>query len=47
MLHQREEFRHHSLVSWRADGVIGGLGTEGHELALRRVARIIGQETAR
>ena len=26
-VHKREEFRHHSFVSKRADGVIAGLGT--------------------
>src|SRR5690554_1764129 len=28
-IHRREEFRHHSWVSKRADGVIAGCGTEG------------------
>ena len=37
-VHKREEFRHHSYVSLRADGVIAGLGTQGYNLALRRVA---------
>ena len=36
-VHKREEFRHHSFVSGRADGVIAGFGTEGYLLALRRV----------
>src|SRR5205809_6087757 len=27
-VHQREEFRHHSFVSLRADGVIAGCGTQ-------------------
>lgn len=37
-VHKREEFRHLSYVSMRADGVIAGLGTQGYTLALRRVA---------
>lgn len=28
-IHQREEFRHHSYVSLRADGVIAGCGVQG------------------
>lgn len=40
-VHKREEFRHHSFVSLRADGVIAGLGTQGYQLALRRVAALI------
>lgn len=41
-VHKREEFRHHSFVSARADGVIAGFGTEGYLLALRRAASMIG-----
>ena len=40
-VHKREEFRHHSFVSMRADGVIAGFGTQGYLLALRRVARLL------
>jgi len=40
-VHKREEFRHHSFVSGRADGVIAGFGTQGYQLALRRIARLI------
>ncbi|MGI4942567.1 MAG: type II 3-dehydroquinate dehydratase [Janthinobacterium lividum] len=40
-VHKREEFRHHSYVSLRADGVIAGLGTQGYQLALRRVAHLL------
>jgi 3-dehydroquinate dehydratase-2 len=43
-VHQRESFRHHSYVSLRADGVIAGFGTQGYELALRRLARLIDGE---
>jgi 3-dehydroquinate dehydratase-2 len=41
-VHKREEFRHHSYVSLRADGVIAGFGTQGYLLALRRVAFLLG-----
>ena len=40
-VHKREAFRHHSYVSLRADGVIAGLGTQGYQLALHRVARLL------
>jgi 3-dehydroquinate dehydratase-2 len=39
-VHKREEFRHHSFVSQRADGVIAGCGTQGYLLALRRIGRL-------
>jgi 3-dehydroquinate dehydratase-2 len=45
-VHKREAFRHHSYVSLRADGVIAGLGTQGYELALRRLAHLIDQKPA-
>ena len=41
-IHRREEFRHHSYVSLRADGVIAGCGVQGYELAVERVARLVG-----
>src|SRR6516165_4002155 len=40
-VHKREEFRHHSFVSMRADGVIAGLGTQGYLLGLRRIAALV------
>lgn len=40
-IHKREAFRHHSYVSGRADGVIAGCGTQGYQLALHRVARLL------
>jgi 3-dehydroquinate dehydratase-2 len=40
-VHKREEFRHRSFVSLRADGVIAGLGTQGYLLALYRLAKLI------
>jgi 3-dehydroquinate dehydratase-2 len=41
-VHKRESFRHHSYVSHRSDGIIVGCGIQGYELALMRVARILG-----
>ncbi|WP_375258718.1 type II 3-dehydroquinate dehydratase [Citreimonas sp.] len=40
-VHKRESFRHHSYVSLRADGVIAGLGIEGYEAAVRRIAGLV------
>ncbi|CUH84280.1 type II 3-dehydroquinate dehydratase [Thalassovita mediterranea] len=40
-IHKREEFRHHSFVSARADGVIAGCGVAGYQLALRHMANLI------
>jgi 3-dehydroquinate dehydratase-2 len=34
-VHTREEFRHHSVISGVATGVIVGLGVDGYPLALR------------
>jgi len=45
-VHKREEFRRHSYVSLRADGVIAGCGTQGYQLALRRLATLIDQAQA-
>jgi len=41
-VHRRESFRHHSYVSRRAEGVIAGFGVQGYELALRRLAVLLG-----
>jgi 3-dehydroquinate dehydratase II len=38
-IHAREQFRHHSVVSAVATGVIAGLGIDGYRLALQHVAR--------
>jgi len=38
-IHAREEFRHHSVISAVATGVICGLGVDGYRLALEHVAR--------
>ena len=40
-VHKREEFRHKSYVSLRADGVIAGCGTQGYLLAIRRLAQLM------
>ena len=42
-VHKREEFRHHSYVSARADGIVIGCGTQGYELAVSRMLRLIGR----
>ncbi len=41
-VHTREEFRHHSVISAVATGVICGLGVDGYRLALDHLARRIG-----
>src|SRR5271166_6667696 len=46
-VHKREEFRRHSFVSSRADGVIAGFGTQGYLLALRRIAGMIDEKAER
>ena len=38
-IHAREEFRHHSVVSAVATGVICGLGVDGYRLALQHLAQ--------
>ncbi len=40
-IHQRENFRHHSYVSLRANGVIAGFGIEGYLLAVRRMSSLL------
>ena len=40
-IYRREEFRHRSLVSQAAQGVICGLGAHGYLLALDAIARIL------
>ena len=37
-IHAREQFRHHSVVSAVATGVICGLGVDGFRLALQHIA---------
>jgi len=41
-VHKREDFRHFSYVSGVVSGVIVGCGTQGYDLALRRIAKLIG-----
>lgn len=41
-VHRREQFRHHSYVSLRADGVIAGCGVQGYAFAVERVATLTG-----
>jgi 3-dehydroquinate dehydratase-2 len=43
-VHTREEFRHHSLISGVAAGVIVGLGIDGYRLALHHLARFAVEE---
>lgn len=38
-VHKREDFRHHSVLSDVATGIIAGLGVDGYPLALRWLAR--------
>ncbi|HSV01132.1 MAG TPA: type II 3-dehydroquinate dehydratase [Roseiarcus sp.] len=45
-VHKREPFRHHSYVSGVASGVIAGCGTQGYGFALRRIAKLIGEQKA-
>ena len=40
-VHRREAFRHHSYVSSVASGVIAGFGSQGYPFALRRLARLM------
>ena len=42
-IHSRETFRHFSYVSQRANGVIAGFGAQGYELAIRRMATLLGK----
>jgi len=43
-IHAREQFRHHSVVSAVATGVICGLGVDGYRLALLHVAHRLGAD---
>ena len=39
--HAREEFRHHSVISGVATGVIAGFGVDSYRLALRALSALI------
>jgi 3-dehydroquinate dehydratase-2 len=39
-IHAREQFRHHSVVSAVATGVICGLGVDGYRLAIEHIAAV-------
>lgn len=40
-IHEREPFRHHSFVSYRADHVIVGQGIPGYGLALEKISEML------
>jgi 3-dehydroquinate dehydratase-2 len=40
-VHKREEFRHHSYVSKRADALIIGMGVEGYALCMRHMGSLL------
>jgi 3-dehydroquinate dehydratase II len=44
-IHARETFRHNSLISKVARGLVCGLGVQGYDLAITGLAGLIGQNT--
>ena len=40
-IHKREEFRQHSYISLRADGIIVGVGTQGYMLAVQALQNML------
>jgi len=40
-VHRREEFRHHSYISFAATAVICGLGPHGYDVAVEHAARLV------
>ena len=40
-IHKREEVRHHSYISLRADGIIVGVGTQGYMLAVQALQNML------
>jgi 3-dehydroquinate dehydratase-2 len=40
-IHKREEFRHHSYISLRSDGIIVGVGTQGYMLAVQALQNML------
>ncbi len=43
-IYKREDFRHKSLISKAADGIICGLGADGYVMALDGIKKIINNE---
>ena len=43
-IYKREDFRHKSLISKAADGIICGLGVEGYIMALNGIKNLIKNE---
>ena len=43
-IYKREDFRHKSLISKAADGIICGLGVDGYIMALNGIKKIIDNE---
>ena len=43
-IYKREDFRHKSLISKAADGIICGLGVDGYVMALDGIKKIINNE---
>lgn len=46
-IHAREKFRHHSLISRAARGVICGMGVQGYALAIDGLASLLGKKTGK
>jgi len=42
-IYNREEFRHKSLISKVANGIICGFGTEGYEMAVSAIKKLTKQ----
>lgn len=46
-IHAREKFRHHSLISRAARGVICGMGVQGYALAIDGLASLLGKKSSK
>ena len=42
--HAREEFRHHSVISGVATGVIAGFGADSYRLAMDQMMTLLGRQ---